>query len=325
MKLLNSYIKTGQVKFKMWKFLQKDLARVVFSGDYIYGLPTIGEHKTFDLMKYKKIRDTLVEEKLLKRHHILRPDLCSYDDLRLVHTEKYIKTLQDPQYVSKILKLHTVDMFYNSILEYYRAVTGGTLLATAYALKWNKPAFNLGGGYHHAHPDRAEGFCLINDVAIAIEKFRELHRGRKFMIIDLDYHQGNGNLLYFQDDPDVYTFSMHADSWVEIERPHNKDILLSADCDTEEYMKVLESELNDACLNYKPDAVFYIAGSDPYQKDTLAGMNIAREGMLQRNLFVYSKVRDAKLPLVILAGGGYGEESWVVYYDFIKHVLQNKV
>ncbi len=275
-------------------------------------------------MKYKKIRDRLISEKLLNRHNTLRPELCSYEDLRLVHTDKYLRSIQDPQLVSRMLNLDVINLFHNSILEYFRAVTGGTLLATAYALKWNVAVFNLGGGYHHAHPDRAEGLCLVNDVAIAIEKFRRLNRGKRFMIIDLDYHQGNGNLLYFRDDEQVYTFSIHADTWVEIDRPHNKDILIPPDASDRLYLEILEREMNDSCINFQPDVVFYVAGSDPYIKDSLADMQISRRGMLERNLFVYRKVRQAGIPLVIVAGGGYGIDSWEVYYDFIAHSLMKK-
>lgn len=299
------------------RFFKKEHARIVYSSEYIYGLPSIGDFQTFDIMRFKKVRDKLVNEKQVRRHHILVPDMCSYEDLRLVHTEEYLTKIRDSQYAAKILKLDTVDLFSNSILEYFRAVTGGTLMATAFSLKWKVPVFNLGGGYHHAHPDRAEGFCLINDVAVAIEKFRKLQRGKKFMIIDLDYHQGNGNLLYFKDDPDVYTFSMHADAWVEIEREHNKDILLPSGCTDEEYLAIMEEELNNSCWEFQPDVVFYIAGSDVYEKDTIGDMMISREGMLKRNLFVCQKVRKRKLPLVIVAGGGYGQDSWEVYYDFI--------
>ena len=301
----------------MIKFFKKERSRIVYSSDYIYGLPSVGDRQTFDIMRFKKVRDKLVNEKKVSRRHILVPDLCSYEDLRLVHTQEYLNKIRDSQYAAKLLKLDVVDLFSNSILEYFRAVTGGTLLATAYALKWKLPVFNLGGGYHHAHPDRAEGLCLINDVAIAIEKFRQLQRGKKFMIIDLDYHQGNGNLLYFKDDEDVYTFSMHGDTWVEIERKYNKDILLPKGCADDEYLSIMEKELNNSCWEFQPDVVFYIAGSDVYEKDTLGDMNITREGMMKRNLFVCHKVRSKKLPLVIVAGGGYGQDSWEVYYDFI--------
>ncbi|MBD3224827.1 MAG: hypothetical protein GF313_08865 [Caldithrix sp.] len=308
----------------MMKFFNRQYATIVFSSDYIYGLPSAGEHQTFDMMKYKKIRDGLIEKNLLHRRAVLRPELCSYDDLRLVHTDKYLKSIQDPQVVSRMLRLDLYNLFYNSILEYFRAVTGGTLLATAYALKWNTPVFNLGGGYHHAHPDRAEGFCLINDTAVAIEKFRKLKRIKKIMIIDLDYHQGNGNLLFYKDDQNVYTFSIHADEWIAIDRPQNKDILMPSECDDQLYLQTLERELNDSCLSFQPDIVYFIAGSDPYIKDALGDMNLTRQGMFKRNQFVYRKIRQKKLPLVILAGGGYGIDSWEVYYDFIAYAIKNK-
>ena len=301
----------------------KKQARIVYSTEYIYGLPSIGDYQTFDIMRFKKVRDKLIKDKKISRRQILVPDMCSYEDLRLVHTEEYLTKIRDSRYAAKILNLDIVDFFSNSILEYFRAVTGGTLLATAYALKWAVPVFNLGGGYHHAHPDRAEGLCLINDVAVAIEKFRKLQRGRKFMIIDLDYHQGNGNLLYFKDDPDVYTFSMHADTWVKIDRKFNKDILLPANCADDAYLALMEKELNNSCWEFKPDVVFYIAGSDVYEKDMIGDLKISRRGLLQRNMFVYSKVRKKKLPLVIVAGGGYGQDSWEVYYDFIAEAMKH--
>ncbi|MHB2153121.1 histone deacetylase family protein [Calditrichota bacterium GD2] len=309
---------------KILNLLRKEYARVVYSSDYIYGLPSVGDHQTFDIMRFKKIRDKLVEEKLLTRKNILRPYLCKYEELRLVHTDEYLRKLQNPQYVSNILKLDAVNLFYESILEYYRAVTGGTLLATAYALKNNVPTFNLGGGYHHAHPDKAEGFCLVNDIAIAIEKFRQLQRAERFMVIDLDYHQGNGTLLYFKDDADVFTFSMHGDTWVEIDRPHNLDILLPNACDDATYMTILERELPPVLEAFNPQVVFYVAGSDVYEKDAIGDMKLTRQGILERNLFVYRLVREKKIPLIVLAGGGYGKDSWEVYYDFIAYCLKNK-
>ena len=307
----------------MGRILKRVNARIVYSSDYIYGLPAAGNYQTFDIMRFKKIRDQLVKNKLVKRRHILLPEMCSYEDLRLVHTEDYIQKIKDSQYAARVLNLDVMDLFSNPILEYFRAVTGGTLMAAAFSLKWNLPVFNLGGGYHHAHPDKGEGFCLVNDTAIAIEKFRRLQRVKKFMIVDLDYHQGNGNMLYFQNNPDVYTFSMHADTWEEIDKENNKDILLDSEITDAEYMQILENELLESCNSFRPDMVFYIAGSDIYEKDILGDMNVSREGVLARNMFVFNKVREMKLPLVILSGGGYGPDSWEVYYDFIEACMKN--
>ena len=136
----------------MWNPFRRDYIKVIYSSDYIYSLPTAGEDSIFNIAKYRKIKDKLFKEKSLKRYNMLRPDLCSYDDLRLVHTDAYLKSLQDPQVISQYLKINVADSLFDSVLEYYRAVTGGTLLATAYALRWNTPTFNIGGGFHHAHP-----------------------------------------------------------------------------------------------------------------------------------------------------------------------------
>ena len=306
------------------RLIRSKKPKIVYSSEYNYGLSSVGNYSAFDIKKYKRIYEKLLEEKLIKKRDILRPQMCPYEDLKLFHTEEYLQKIKNPQYINEVLNLDTNDLIYNSVLEYYRSVTGGTLLATAYALKWNAAVFNLGGGFHHAHPDKAEGFCLLNDVAIAIEKFRYLHRAKKFIIIDLDYHQGNGNLLYFKDDQDVYTFSMHADTWIDVEIGQNKDILLPQNCDDELYLSILEKELTDSCMDFNPDAVFYIAGSDPYEKDTLADMNLSREGLLRRNLYVYHKVMKRKIPLIVVAGGGYGKDSWEIYFDFIAHCLRNK-
>jgi len=306
-------------------FSRKERAKIVFSSDYIYGLPSASEYGSFDIQKYKKIRDKLINARMLKARNVLRPHLCSYDEIGLVHEGGYIRSIQDPSYVSRVLKIDTVGHWDNFILEYYRAVTGGTLLATAYALNCNIPVFNLGGGFHHAHPDKAEGFCLLNDVAIAIEKFRQKNRASRYMIIDLDYHQGNANALYFNEDEDVFTFSIHAESWDDSEALNNRNIKIPADCDNVLYMEILSEELIPAFEKFNPEVVFYIAGSDVYNKDTLAGTKITREGMLQRNIFVYNFVRTKNIPLVIVAGGGYGPDSWEVYYDFIVHGLTKKV
>ena len=308
----------------MLRFFRHEYAKVLFSSDYIFSVPCIGCDRLLDLNRYKNIKDLLIKEKILKAKNILRPELCSNDELRLVHTDVYLKKLGDNQYLSEILKMDLGFMLFDSVMEYYRAVTGGTLMATAYALRWNIPCFNLGGGFHHAQADKGEGFCLINDIAIAIEKFRKLKRAKKFMIIDLDFHQGNGNLLYFKDDPDVFTFSIHADEWVSINRPYNKDILLPENCEDERYLTILKKELNEVCSIFEPDIFYYIAGSDPYEKDTIGDMKISRAGMLERNLIVYRKIMKLNKPLVVLAGGGYGPDSWVIYYDFISYCLKHK-
>ena len=124
------------------RFFRSEYVKVLFSSDYVFSVPCMGCDSLLDLMKYRNIKDKLIKEKTLKPKNMLRPDMCSYDDLRLVHKDSYLKKLADNQHLSEILKLDLSFMIFDSVMEYYRAVTGGTLLGTAYALRWNIPCFN---------------------------------------------------------------------------------------------------------------------------------------------------------------------------------------
>ncbi len=299
---------------------KKQKINVVFSHEYAR-IPPTDTHQTFDILKYKKIRDKLVEQKLLRRKKILRPEMVSNEDMALIHSQKYLAQIKDPLNVARILNIGYVNPWDSYILEFFRIVTGGTILATLQALKSRGVVFNLGGGFHHAQVEKGAGFCLINDVAIAIQKAKKLGYARRFVIIDLDYHQGDGNLLIFKDDNDVFTFSIHASHWEEIEKENNCDVIVASDCNGNEYMDILKSSLEDLYIKFKPDLVFYIAGSDPYEKDALCDMTLTRDEMLLRNMYIFRKIKGLNIPLVVVAGGGYGPASWKVYYDFIKSAM----
>jgi len=301
-------------------FFNKKNIDVVFSHEYV-SVPDANITGMFDILKYKKIRDKLVENKLVKRKKFLKPYKVSYENMGLIHSEKYLTHIKEPLNVAKILNIGNVDPWDSYILEYFRVVTGGTVLATFQALKSRGTVFNLGGGFHHAQKEKGAGFCLVNDVAIAIQKARQKNKAQKFLIVDLDYHQGDGNLLIFKDDEDVFTFSIHASHWQEIIKENNLDVLVSSDCENDEYMDVLKNNLYNICMRMEPDLVFYIAGSDPYEKDALCDMKLSRDTMLERNKFVLEKIQNFNVPLVVVAGGGYGPDSWEVYYDFIKYAL----
>lgn len=293
---------------------------VVFSHEYV-AIPAAESHQTFDILKYKKIRDNLVEQKLLKRKRILKPYKVSYEDIALVHTESYISQIKEPMNVARMLNLGYVNPWDSHVLEYFRIVSGGTVLAAKHALATNSIVFNLGGGFHHARPDKGAGFCLLNDIAIAIEKMRKKRRAQRFLIIDLDYHQGDGNLVYFNNDEDVFTFSIHASSWESTEKKNNFDGLVNSNCSWIDYKELLQENIQNLCRQFKPDLVFYIAGSDPYEKDTLCDMHLTRNDMYERNMYIFSKIYQQKIPLVITSGGGYGPDSWEIYFDFIKSAL----
>jgi histone deacetylase 11 len=304
-------------------FYRKNRCNIVYRSEYISAIHAQNTHQSFDVMRFKKVKDRLFREKLIRKKDVLTPLHLTEQDLELVHTREYLASLRDPMTVGKILNLDYVNPWDDYIFEYFRYVSGGTLLAVKHALEYQTTVFNLGGGYHHAHPNRGEGFCLINDVAIAVRKMQLAEKLRKTLIIDLDYHQGNGNLLYFEDDENTFTFSIHADRWDEIPgKSNNIDIELPGHTDDKEYLKVMKRELPPVFSRFQPELVIYIAGSDPFIDDTLGDFDLTEQGMLERDIFVYRESRRHQVPLTVLGGGGYGPESWRIYYNFIKWVIK---
>jgi histone deacetylase 11 len=304
------------------RFFRKKRCKIVYRSEYFSAIHGQNIHRSFDVMKFKKVRDQLIKEKLIKHKDVLTAPRISDEDLLLVHTKEYLDTLKNPLIIGKILNLNYVNPWDEYIFEYFRYVSGGTLLAAEYALEHHLTVFNLGGGYHHAHPDRGEGFCLINDVAVAIRKLQGLKKLKNTLIVDLDYHQGNGNLLYFRNDENTFTFSIHANNWDQISgKSNNIDIELPSHTSDENYQKILSAELPKVFSVFNPDLVIYIAGSDPYIKDTLGDFDLSEEGMLQRDIFIYRESIRQNIPLVVLGAGGYGPESWKIYFNFIKWVI----
>jgi histone deacetylase 11 len=307
----------------MMRLFKRIPCKIVYRSEYLATIHAQNNHRSFDVMRFKKVRDQLIKEKLTRPKDILKAPRISDENLLLVHTREYLESLKNPLAVGKILNLDYVNPWDEYILEYFKYVTGGTLLATEYALEHDTTVFNLGGGYHHAHPDRGEGFCLINDVAIAIRRTQVLQRAKRYLIIDLDYHQGNGNLLYFKNDENIFTFSMHADKWDEVSgKGNNIDIELPAHSKDQMYLDILRRELPGVYTIFSPDIVFYIAGSDPYINDTLGDFDISEAGLLERDQMVYQETKKYGLPMVILGAGGYGPESWKIYFNFIKWVIR---
>lgn len=301
------------------RLFRRKCCKIVYRSEYMMGVHARDARRSFDVMKFKKIRDQLVKNHIIRRKDILPAPRISDEDLLLVHTPEYLAKLKNPLYVAEILNLDYVNPWDEYIFEYFRYVAGGTLLATEYTLEYGAPVFNLGGGYHHAHPDHAEGYCLINDVAIAVRKMKLRNKLGRTLIVDLDYHQGNGNLLFFKDDESVFTFSMHADNWVSnIDKENNVDIELPSHTKDAEYLAVLKEHLPGIFEKFRPDLVIYLAGSDPFILDSLGDFDISEEGMLERDIFVFTEARRHNLPLVILGAGGYGPQSYQVYYNFIK-------
>ncbi|RMG68005.1 MAG: histone deacetylase, partial [Calditrichaeota bacterium] len=278
---------SGRSRFKLLWRLRPRRVPIVYHPEVLGSVCARQSRQSFDPYKFKKIRTRLVREKLVSPKHLLHPEPASEEDLLRVHTHTYLARLKNPQVVAQLLHLDYVDLWDNYVLRYFRSMCGGTLLAAEQALATGRVGFHLGGGYHHAFPDRGGGYCLLNDVAVAIRSLFARQWVQRVLIVDLDAHQGDGLLEIFSQDPRVFHFDIHADSWITVEKKEQKCIALSHDTGDEGYLSVLSGELPGVFASFRPELVFYLAGSDPYQKDPLGPLALSEAGLLARDRMVF--------------------------------------
>jgi acetoin utilization deacetylase AcuC-like enzyme len=183
---------------------------------------------------------------------------------------------------------------------------GGTIAASRHALA-HGIAMNLAGGTHHAFPDHGEGFCVFNDVAVAIRVLQAEGRIRRAAVIDLDVHQGNGTHAIFAGDAEVYTFSMHGGKNYPFEKvPGMLDIELADGTGDEEYLARLWEALPRVLREAQPDVVFYLAGADAHEGDRLGRMKLTFAGLERRDAMVIQTCREVGIPTAVMIAGGYG-------------------
>lgn len=266
----------------------------------------IGEGHVFPIRKFEMVRDRLLAEGTLRPEDIVEPQPAAIEDVLLVHTEDYVKRLRAGLLTEREIRRLGLPWSKALVRRSFLAA-GGTLGAARCALEEGVGA-NLAGGTHHSFPDRGEGFCVLNDVAIAI---RALQRDRKIeraSIVDCDVHQGNGTAAIFRDDPRVFTFSMHgAKNYPLFKERSALDVELPDGTQDEEYMKKLEENLPHA-LAHAPDLLFYLGGADPFVGDRLGRLSLSIKGLRARDEFVLARCRDRRIPVVTVMSGGYAAD-----------------
>ncbi len=294
--------------------------RFFYSDAYLGNVEEAGPRGTFDTLKPRRVRDAVVQSGLVGPGDWQEPSPATTADLLLVHTADYVDRLDDGDLLARLLFLDPRYPWGKDLLLPFLAATGGTLAAARFAAGGNGIGANTSGGYHHAQADKAEGFCAIADVAIAIRRLRQDGFCRRPLIVDLDYHHGNGNAEIFSHDESVFTFSMHAGNWCWIDKRNNLDLELPPGTGDEVYLGTLAHHLPRVLREFRPDFVFYVAGADPFVEDTLGDFAISEAGMLARDRYVTELVRGADLPLTVVTAGGYGPTSWRIpsnYYIWL--------
>lgn len=283
-----------------------------------YWMVDLSNH-VFPVEKYRIIYENLLSLGA-KKESILSPQAAKEDDLLLVHTSKYIKKLKKGDLSpSEILTMELP--FSPQLLDFALLHVGGTILAAELALEEGL-AIHIGGGFHHAFPDHGEGFCVVHDVAVALEKMKEEGRIQKAMVVDCDVHQGNGTAHIFAGKHYAFTFSVHQMDIYPAEKPSSDlDVGLWSGDGDEKYLSLLNSHIPRIYKEFRPDLLFYLAGADPFKNDQLGGLNLTLEGLKERDRLVIEEARKLQIPLVILFAGGYAydvQDTVAIHLNTIK-------
>jgi len=265
-----------------------------------------GDH-VFPTQKYKLIRRRLIETGFCGPEDFLTPEPVVKEQLLLVHTAEWVRKLETGTLTYQdILKLEVP--YSRKMVQAYLLAAGGTLLAARQALD-HGAGFNIGGGFHHAFAGHGEGFCAVNDVAVAVRVLQQEGIIRTALIADCDVHHGNGTAAIFAGDRKVFTLSIHHFNNYPSEKPPSTvDIHLPDGTSDQDYLKHLRNAYETAVLGFRPDIVLFVAGSDPFYDDQLGGLSLSREGMYLRDRMIFDTAFRKHTPVAVTLAGGYARK-----------------
>jgi len=264
----------------------------------------IGPH-VFPTVKYRLVLEQLLASGVVTRDQILEPEPVDRAALERVHTRVYVDDLLALRSTARVLRSELP--ITAAIRDAAILAAGGTALAARRALECGA-AMHVGGGFHHAMPDHAEGFCYVNDVAVAIRVLQSEGRIARAAVVDTDVHQGNGTARMFLEDHSVWTFSIHQENNYPIKERSDHDIGLDDGTGDEAYLAALATAVPRA-LETRPELVFMVAGVDPYVEDLLGGLALTMEGLERRDRLVVDACARAGVPVVGLLAGGYARRT----------------
>jgi acetoin utilization deacetylase AcuC-like enzyme len=273
--------------------------RIVYSPRYDIDL----RGHIWPTIKYRLAAERLVAEGIVDATAIVEPEPCSWEDLSLVHATEYLHKVRTGTLTED--ELRTLELpWVPELVERFRLMSGGTCLASEFALE-DGAAVHLGGGFHHAFAGHGEGFCLFNDIAVAIRRLQRDGRIRRAAVVDCDVHHGNGTAAVFERDPSVFTFSIHQQhNYPVFKPPSDLDVGLPDGAGDREYLERLATALG-VVMRSSPELVVYVAGADPLRTDRLGGLALTFEGLRERDRAVVAAARGAGAPVVVVLAGGY--------------------
>lgn len=280
------------------------MLKVAWSPVYNHPLP---EGHRFPMLKYDLVKEQLLYESVLEEKSFFEPGPIDESHILWTHSNEYWQKLKYLK-LNKSEERRTGFSLTKELVNRETLIMNGTIQSAFLALN-HGVAFNAAGGTHHAYKNKGEGFCLLNDNAIAANVLLKIGDKKKIIIVDLDVHQGNGTASIFEDEPCVFTFSMHASGNIfSIKEQSDLDIELPDGISDQEYLKILNSNLSSVFKKIEPDFVFYQAGVDVLKSDRLGKLSLSKEGCKYRDFIVLNMCKQNKVPVAVNLGGGYSDK-----------------
>ncbi|MFC1661734.1 histone deacetylase [Gemmatimonadota bacterium] len=283
----------------------------------------IGPH-VFPTAKYRMVRDRLLAEQVLAEEDFLQPEAATWEEVGRVHSPEYLEKIRTDS-LSPLERLTLEVPFSPELREASLLCCGGTALTGRLALQ-DGVGVHLGGGFHHACSGHGEGFCLLNDVAVALVTLLAEEEIQRAAVVDCDVHQGNGTADILRSETRVFTFSIHQErNYPHPKPPSDLDVGLADGIGDEEYLEALEDSLDRVLGESSPDLVIYLAGADPYEEDQLGGLRLTIPGLRKRDDMVIGECRRAGACVAVVLAGGYArwEEHTVrIHCESVKAALE---
>ena len=271
-----------------------------------FELPLPPEHR-FPMTKYKLLRERIVSSDWGAKCELLVPPGATDEQLCLAHTPEFVQRVVEGSLSEK--EIRRIGFPWSpELVERSRRSTGATIQAALTAVESQGISANLAGGTHHAFADHGEGYCVFNDVAVAARVLQRSAGIERILVVDCDVHQGNGTAKIFEDDATMTTFSIHGKRNYPLKKTKSDlDIALDTGATDAEYLDALEPAVAELLATSRPQFVFYVAGADPFEHDTLGRMALTKEGLRRRDDIVLQRCRELRLPMAISMAGGYAE------------------
>lgn len=284
------------------------MLKIAWHPNYILALP---EKHRFPMQKYALLPEKLVSEGIVEQHSFFSPGMLDEASILAVHKSQWWRKLKDLSLDKSEIR-RTGFPLSRALIDREITIAQGSIDACKFALEYGA-AMNIAGGTHHAGPDFGEGFCLLNDIAIAAQYLLDHKLVSQILVVDLDVHQGNGTALIFRNDPRVFTFSMHgAKNFPFKKAKSDLDIGLDDGTTDSVYLSLLEKNLGRIIDLTRAEFIFYQSGVDVLEADALGRLSLSMDGCRKRDSMVYKCAQAHSIPVCTVMGGGYAPDLDVI-------------